>query len=116
MVGLVKHPPTHSAPNFYSAQGWKNHSKVWMGSTTTTGGVWTIDYTSAGFSRPPNVLPTLQLEDVDVFDRGFASLSAAPTAINAAGYGVRGADLALLGPTVRTVPDGTIVHIIAFGD
>lgn len=87
--------------------------RFWVGSTTTTGGEWTIDYTAAGFTAPPEVIPTAQLSDADVYDRGWASLSSAPTETSASGYGLRGANLALLGPTTRTVPDGTVVRVIA---
>jgi hypothetical protein len=89
--------------------------KLWTGSTTTTSGAWTIDYTAAGFTGAPTVIPTAQLSDANVYDRGWASLSSAPTQTSAAGYGIRGANLALLGATVRTVPDGTIIHVIAIG-
>lgn len=89
---------------------------IWMVTTTTTGGAWSVDYTEAGFTSVPTVQATLQLQDADVYDRGFASTSSAPTATSAAGYAVRGANLALLGSTARTVPDGTIVHVMAIGE
>lgn len=87
--------------------------KIWVGSTTTTSGEWTIDYTAAGFTSPPAVIPTAQLSDTDVYDRGWASLSSSPTSTSASGYGLRGANLALLGPTVRTVPDDTVISVVA---
>jgi hypothetical protein len=89
---------------------------LWTGKTTTTGGGWSVDYTGAEFIEPPIVVATLLLNDADVYDRGFASLSAAPTTTSASGYGVRGANLALLGATTRTVPDGTVVHVMALGE
>lgn len=89
---------------------------LWVGTTTTTGGAWSVDYTAAGFLEAPYVSATLLLAGSNVYDRGFASLSAAPTLTGASGYGVRGANLALLGATTRTVPDGTVVHVIAIGE
>lgn len=87
--------------------------KIWVGSTTTTSGAWSVDYTAAGFTAAPEVIPTVQLSAANVYDRGWASLSSAPTQTSAAGYGLRGDNLAILGPTVRTVPDGTVVRVIA---
>lgn len=89
---------------------------IWVGTTTTSGGAWAVDYTAVGFTELPVVMATLLLADTDVYDRGFASLSSAPTLTGATGYGVRGANLALLGATTRTVPDGTVVHVIAIGE
>jgi len=100
---------------------WKNGAQmraslIWVGTTTTSGGTWSIDYTDAGFVAIPSVMVSIQLQDTDVYDRGFASLSSAPTLTSAQGYGVRGANLALLGATTRTVPDGTVVTVMALGE
>lgn len=89
---------------------------IWIGTAVTSGGAWTVDYTQAGFVSAPVVTATLQLQDADVYDRGAASLSTAPTTTTASGYGVRWANLALLGSTARTVPDGTIVSVVAIGE
>ncbi|MNC77417.1 hypothetical protein D3C75_1293700 [compost metagenome] len=59
---------------------------------------------------------TVQLQDSDIYDRGAASLSTAPTTTSASGYATRWANLALLGSTARTVPDGTVVHVFALGE
>lgn len=89
---------------------------IWVGTTTTSGGAWSVDYSSAGFVEAPNVQATLILNSSNVYDRGWASLSGTPTTSGASGYGVRGANLLVLGPTTRTVPDGTVVHVIAIGE
>lgn len=89
---------------------------IWVGKTTTSGGAWSVDYSAAGFLETPVVTATVQLTASNIYDRGFASLSSAPTTSGAAGYAVRGANLLVLGPTTRTVPDGTVVHIIAIGE
>lgn len=114
-VSLAKHPPAHSAINLFTSGGLANISKVWVGTTTTTGGEWSVDYTAAGFADVHIVLPTAQLEETNVFDRGFASLSSEPTLTSASGYGLRGANLLALGSTLRAVPDGTTIHVVALG-
>lgn len=99
-----------------NSSGIMNGPVVWSGTTTTSGGAWSVDYTAAGFIIAPVVQATLVLNASNVYDRGFASLSGAPSTTAASGYGVRGANLALLGPTTRTVPDGTVVMVIAVGE
>lgn len=89
---------------------------IWLGTATCSGGSWTIDYTSAGFTSSPTVLPTAILNSSNVYDRAFASLSGTPTTTSASGYAVRGANLLVLGPTVRTVPDGTVIQVVAIGE
>lgn len=106
----------HIAAWGYNAGGIMNGPVVWIGTTTTSGGNWSVDYTAAGFISAPVVQATLLLNASNVYDRGFASLSGAPSTTVASGYGTRGANLALLGPTTRTVPDGTVVHVTAVGE
>lgn len=106
----------HIYPYVRDAAGWQSGPVIWIGTTTTSGGTWSVDFTSAEFIEAPVVTATLLLTASNVWDRGFASLSSAPTLTTATGYGVRGANLALLGATTRTVPDGTVVHVIAIGE
>ncbi len=89
---------------------------VWVGTATTSGGTWTIDYSAAGFVSVPYVACTAQLSSANVYDRAWASLSSAPTATGCAGYGLRGQNLLALGSTTRTVPDGTVITVIAIGE
>lgn len=100
----------------YDINGLMDGPMIFIGTTTTTGGAWSIDYSSVGYTEAPMVSATLILNDSDVYDRGFASLSGTPTTSGASGYGLRGANLAVAGATLRTVPDGTVVHIIAVGE
>ncbi len=88
---------------------------IWIKTVTTVGGAWSVDYSEAGFSAVPIVTATPQLKDTDVFDRAYGSVSDVSTTA-AAGYCTRAANLLVLGPTVRTVPDGTVVHIVAIGE
>jgi hypothetical protein len=93
---------------------------IWMGTTTTTSGAWSVTFTGEGaspfFAEAPIVVATAQLQDTDVYDRAWASLSTTPTTTGAAGYGLRGANLIAGGSTTRTVPDGTVIHVIAIGE
>lgn len=109
-------PIEHVYPYVRTGSTWTMAPEIWVGTTTTTGGAWTVSYSNVPFSSAPYVTATLLLQDTDVYDRGFASLSSAPTITSASGYGVRGANLALLGPTTRTVPDGTVVYVMAVGE
>lgn len=102
-------------PLVYNGTSPEDSPKIWYGKTTTTAGAWSVDYTNAGFTSPPTVFSNAQLADTDVFDRAFASLSTSPTTTTASGYGLRGANLLSLGETLRTAPDGTVIHIMAIG-
>lgn len=106
----------HPAAFVWSGNAQLRAPLIWIGTTTTNGGAWAVDYSQAGFVSPPVVTATLQLSDTDVYDRGAASISTAPTTTAASGYGTRWANLALLGSTARTVPDGTTIHIVAIGE
>lgn len=106
----------HPSAFVWSGNAQLRSPLIWIGTTTTNGGAWTVDYSQAGFISAPVVQATIQLSDADVYDRGAASLSTAPTTTSASGYGVRWANLALLGSTARTVPDGTMIHIVAIGE
>lgn len=114
-LSFAKHPPAPTTVHMFTADGLTHISKVWVGTVTTTTGLWSVDYSAAGFTKAPLVIPTAQLSDDDVFDRAFASLSTPPTVTGAAGYGLRGANLLALGATLRTVPDGTTIHVVALG-
>ena len=89
---------------------------IWIGTATTTGGAWTVDYTQAGFTSAPVVTPTALLNASNVYDRANASLSGTPTLTSASGYSTRWANLVGFGSTARTVPDGTVIHIVAIGE
>jgi predicted DNA-binding transcriptional regulator AlpA len=106
----------HLSPFVWNTAGQMLAPIIWVGTTTTTGGVWSIDYTSAGFISAPYVVATTQLSSANVYDRSAASLSTAPSTTTAAGYGVRWANLLVLGATARNVPDGTAVQVIAIGE
>lgn len=89
---------------------------IWIGTATTSGGTWSVDYSQAGFVSAPVVQATAVLTASNVYDRAWATLSSAPTTTAAAGYGLRAANLLALGSTARTVPDGTVIHIVAIGE
>jgi len=106
----------HPAAFVWSGNAQLRSPLIWVGTTTTNGGAWTVDYSQAGFVSAPVVQATAQLSSANVYDRADASLSTAPTTTSASGYGTRWANLALLGSTARTVPDGTVIHVIAIGE
>ena len=104
-----------------AAYVWKGDAQmlspiIWVGTATTTGGIWSVDYSAAGFASPPIVTPTAQLSTANTYDRADASLSTAPTNTTAAGYATRGSNLLVLGPTTRNVPDGTLIHVMVIGE
>jgi len=115
-------PYEHSSPNvFLNAETTNKLSpNIWMGTTTTTGGAWSVTFTGEGsspfFAQAPIVTAVAVLSSANVYDRAWASLSSTPTTTGAAGYGIRGANLLALGATTRTVPDGTVIHVIAIGE
>lgn len=98
------------------ANGLMTAPMIWVGTATTSGGTWSVDYSAAGFVETPFVTATAQLTASNVYDRAWASLSSAPTTTGCAGYGLRGANLLALGSTTRTVADGTTIHVIAVGE
>lgn len=89
---------------------------IWVGTATTSGGTWSVDYSQAGFVSAPVVQATAVLSSANVYDRAWATLSTAPTTTGAAGYGLRGSNLLALGATTRTVPDNTVIHVVAIGE
>lgn len=106
----------HPSPFVWNTAGQLLGPIVWVGTAITTGGAWTIDYTAAGFVSTPNVVATPVLNTANVYDRAFVSLSATPGTTSASGYAVRGANMLILGSSVRTVPDGTVIQVIAIGE
>jgi hypothetical protein len=106
----------HVAVWAYNSNGIMNGPVMWLGTTTTTGGTWSVDYTAAGFITAPVVQATAILSAANVYDRAWATLSTAPTTTSASGYGLRGANLLALGATTRTVPDGTVIQVTVIGE
>jgi len=106
----------HPAAFVWSGNAQLMAPMIWVGTATTTGGTWSVDYTSAGFVSAPVVQATAVLSAANVYDRAWATLSTAPTTTAVSGYGLRAANLLALGSTARTVPDGTVVHVVAIGE
>lgn len=108
----AEHPATHA----WSGSTQLKAPLLWMGTATTTNGLWSINYSSAGFSSAPFVQAIAIISSSNVYDKAFAGLDTAPGINSASGYAVRGANLTLLGSTVRNVPDGTVIQVIAIGE
>lgn len=106
----------HPAAFVWSGNAQLRSPLIWIGTTTTNGGAWSVDFTQAGFVSAPVVTATAQLSSANVYDRAVADLSTAPTTTGAAGYAIRGSNMLVLGSSVRTVPDGTVIQVTAIGE
>lgn len=110
---------TVSAPNVprvYNSAGLVASPKIWQGTVTTgANGVWTVNYSSAGFTSPPIVQATAQLSDANTENRTWATLNTAPTSTTAVGYTVRGDVVTGSGISVRNGLSGITIHVVAFG-
>lgn len=95
-------------------------TKVWRGRVTSDAdGIFTIDYSSAGFTEAPRVEVAAESPDTGtVQDRSWATLRGTPTASSASGYTLRGERVVTIlvggSATVRTAPN-TAVNVIAIG-
>lgn len=95
-------------------------TKVWRGRVTSDAdGVFTIDYSTAGFTEAPRVEVSAESTDTGtVQDRAWATLRGTPTASSASGYTLRGQLTVTIfiggSVTVRTAPN-TAVDVIAIG-
>lgn len=102
------------APTAYGASGALTGARFWLGSATADGsGNWTVDLSTASFTSVLGACATAHLAAANVYDRAFASISALSTSA-CSGYAVRGANLAILGSTVRTAP-GALVYVVVCG-
>lgn len=95
-------------------------TKVWRGRVTSNAdGVFTVDYSTAGFTEAPRVQVSAESPNTGTIqDRAWATLRGTPTTSSASGYTLRG-DLTVTilfggSPTVRTAPN-TAVNVIAIG-
>lgn len=113
-------PPAGDFRAFDSTGALTETTKIWRGLVTSdANGVFTIDYSSAGFTEPPRVEVSAESPDTGtVQDRAWATLRGTPTASSASGYTLRGQLIItiLLGgaATTRTAPN-TAVNVIAIG-
>lgn len=92
--------------------------KVWTGSATTASGVATFDWSVAGFSGPPAVIPVASSPNTStVTDRVWATMKTGWTATGGDAYALRGASVGIGGgDSVRNAPDGTTITVIAIGN
>jgi hypothetical protein len=102
-------------PLIFNAGGQVASPKIWYGTVTSdVNGVFTIDFSSAGFTVAPVITATAALATGVVSDRVWATLNGAPTTTSGGGYTLRGVSLSGNGETVRIAPS-TIVRVIAVG-
>lgn len=111
MIGFSGQPN----PQFFGAE--TGAVKIWTGSAVVTGGIATFDWTSAGFvSAPVPMVTAASPNTTTVTDRVWATMRTDWTSTGGSAYGLRGANIALGGDTVRTCLDGTVIYCTAIGN
>lgn len=105
-----------------ATQKWKNkplpnNVKVWRGQATVgANGVWSINFSSAGFTSAPSVVPVGRNASNDRGGRHFPSLtSVTTTTASGTCSGSTSTSLLGLGTTLTNSPNGTLVDILAIG-
>lgn len=88
-------------------------AKIKVYKTTVANGQWSINYT--GFNSILSVVPVAIMDTANTYNRVWATLKSYPSNGLIEGYALRGANLSLLGATVRDAPDGTEVTITVIG-
>lgn len=113
-------PPAGDFRAFDSTGALTETTKVWRGRVTSdANGIFTIDYSSAGFTEAPRVEVSAESPDTGTIqDRAWATLRGTPTTSAASGYTLRGQLIGTISvggePTVRAAPN-TAVNVIAIG-
>lgn len=113
-------PPAGDFRAFDSTGALTETTKVWRGRVTSdANGVFTIDYSSAGFTEAPRVEVSAESPNTDTIqDRAWATLRGTPTTSAASGYTLRGDNIVTIlvggSVTVRSAPN-TAVNVIAIG-
>lgn len=99
----------------YNSSGILSGAKCWIGSTTTTtGGAWSVSFSSASFANAPTVIP--QAVSVSGLIAGqYLAFNTAPTASGVSGNIALGTTLSILGATLIAGPSGVTVQVIACG-
>lgn len=97
--------------------GAQENPKIWIGTVTTSGGNWTVNYSSAGFTEYPVVVATARASGQANGDANYASVrdstitntSCSGRASNAVTVGI------LLATVNQPSPDGTLIQVVAIG-
>ena len=110
----VKRSP--SPINLFNSLGFlSSEVNIWTGVVDAVQGVWTVDYSSAGFSSPPLVIPVAHTSGSGRDNGNYASIN--QTSITATGCSGATHNATTAGLLVATtnVPANTKVTIIAIG-
>ena len=110
----VKIPP--SPINLFNSFGFlSNEVNIWTGVVEAVNGVWTVDYSSAGFSSPPIVIPVAHTSGSGEDGGNYASIK--QTSITTTGCSGRAHNAITTGLLVATanIPANTKVTVIAIG-
>lgn len=93
-----------SAPTVYDASGQTPSPKMWTGRVSSdSDGLWSVDYSSAGFTLPPRVFAQAEATSADNADRNFASVRHdTVTTTSCSGTASNAVTVGLLGATVLT--------------
>ena len=106
-----------NTPKLYNSTGFlSNAPKIWVGVVSATSGVWTVDFSSAGFTAPPLVTATAEAATGDAaINANYACVeNAATTMTTAKGRASNSVSAGLLVGTVNTSATCK-VNIIAIG-
>lgn len=103
----------------YTDKGRANskNTKIWVGEATSdSNGIFTLDWTAAGFTVPPlYVNTTAYLKDArNIYNRAWATMMSCDE-LGGSGYALRGAQIVVFlgggGPGTRTAPNTKITAI-----
>ena len=108
--------PWVSTYGFLDSTGASGKMGEWFGTGTTDAlGAWAVDYTEAGFTAAPFVKVNTILNTATDYDNVWDGGTRTCTSTAAAGICLRGANLLVLGPTVRQAPAGLTFMALAVG-
>lgn len=116
----IANPPgpkgTDGIVPMYDSLGLITSPRSWIGTATVgANGVWTVDYSSAGFSAPP-LVNAVAIGGTTVASGVRCSLSAAPTKTGAAGIATMANTITILGAFPSKFADaGTVLQVQVFG-
>jgi len=100
----------------YNSAGLMPGMKMWVGSAVTNGsGQWSVDYSSAGFTSPPNVRP-IPISSANTANAALSASITAPSTTSVSGACFLPNAIALLGILpLQAAGAGITVQVVAMG-
>lgn len=99
-----------------SMPGESRAVKIWCGTATVSGGNWSVDYTSAGFTQVKNIQLTVQSSISTEADIALSAMIATSSATAASGKAYRITSAGALVAMQQTAAvNGTIVNVMVIG-